>query len=119
MKAFKSLQAYKYFESGFVLKTGTKLVNDCYILLGKRHAEQTEACEACLGALRACNIFLQSTQYQWREPCKIQKCDEQNPIESFIVERAQATFFAVLSYDTNSAIFTFPNQWVLKGCRWP
>lgn len=35
MKAFKSLQAYKFFEGGFVIKVGTKLVNDLYILVGK------------------------------------------------------------------------------------
>lgn len=35
MKAFKSLQSFKYFEAGFVTKVGTKLVKDFYILLGK------------------------------------------------------------------------------------
>lgn len=35
MKTFKSLQAYKYFESGFVLKVGTKVVNNVFILVGK------------------------------------------------------------------------------------
>lgn len=35
MKAYKSLQSYKYFESGFVQRVGSKLVGDLYILLGK------------------------------------------------------------------------------------
>lgn len=35
MKAYKSLEAYKYFSSGFVLKAGTKIVNNFYVLLGK------------------------------------------------------------------------------------
>lgn len=35
MKAFKSLEAYKYFNSGFVLKAGTKIVNNLYVLVGK------------------------------------------------------------------------------------
>ena len=34
MKAFKSLQAYKYFISGFV-EVGTKMVDELYILIGK------------------------------------------------------------------------------------
>ena len=32
MKAYKSLEAYKYFTSGFVLKAGTKVVNNLYVL---------------------------------------------------------------------------------------
>lgn len=35
MKAYKSLESYKYFESGFVLRVGTKMENDLYILLGQ------------------------------------------------------------------------------------
>lgn len=35
MKAYKSLDAHKYFSAGFVLKAGTKVVNDFYILVGK------------------------------------------------------------------------------------
>lgn len=35
MKAFKSLEAHKYFTSGFVLKAGTKVINDFYVLVGK------------------------------------------------------------------------------------
>lgn len=35
MKTFKSLQAYKYFESGFVIKIGTKIVNDIFVVVGK------------------------------------------------------------------------------------
>lgn len=35
MKSYKSLQSYKYFESGFVTNAGTKVVNDFYILIGK------------------------------------------------------------------------------------
>lgn len=35
MKAYKSLQSYKYFESGFVVNAGTKIVNNFYILVGK------------------------------------------------------------------------------------
>lgn len=35
MKAYKSLQAYKYFESGFVLKVGTTVVNNVFVLVGK------------------------------------------------------------------------------------
>ncbi|KAJ8912982.1 hypothetical protein NQ315_000039 [Exocentrus adspersus] len=42
MKAFKSLQAYKYFQSGFVLKTGTKIVNDFYVLVAKvKHSQRS------------------------------------------------------------------------------
>lgn len=32
MKAYKSLQSYKYFESGFVVNAGTKVVNGFYFL---------------------------------------------------------------------------------------
>lgn len=35
MKAYKSLESYKYFESGFVLKVGTKIENHLYILVGQ------------------------------------------------------------------------------------
>lgn len=35
MKAYKSLDAYKYFSAGFVLKTGTKVINGNYVLVGK------------------------------------------------------------------------------------
>lgn len=35
MKAFKSLQAYKYFDSGFVLKVGTIVRNGVFVLVGK------------------------------------------------------------------------------------
>lgn len=35
MKAFKSLQSYKYFESGFVLKVGTIIANGVFVLVGK------------------------------------------------------------------------------------
>lgn len=35
MRAYKSLDAYKYFESGFVAKAGTKLVGDNFLLIGK------------------------------------------------------------------------------------
>lgn len=35
MKAYKSLQAYKYFEAGFVSEIGTKQINDFYVLVGK------------------------------------------------------------------------------------
>lgn len=35
MKAHKSLDAHKYFSAGFVLKAGTKFVNENYVLVGK------------------------------------------------------------------------------------
>lgn len=35
MKAYKSLHSFKYFESGFVVNVGTKVVNDFYIVVGK------------------------------------------------------------------------------------
>lgn len=31
IKAFKSLEAYKYFESGFVLKAGTKIIENLHV----------------------------------------------------------------------------------------
>lgn len=34
-KAYKSLQSYKYFEAGFVIKAGTKLIKDFFVLIGK------------------------------------------------------------------------------------
>ena len=41
MKAFKSLDSYKYFESGFVLKVGTKIINDLYIVVGQvKHSQR-------------------------------------------------------------------------------
>ncbi|CAG9769281.1 unnamed protein product [Ceutorhynchus assimilis] len=43
MKAFKSLQAYKYFESGFVLKIGAKITHNCYVLVGKIKHSEAEA----------------------------------------------------------------------------
>ncbi|XP_023311884.1 uncharacterized protein LOC111692233 [Anoplophora glabripennis] len=35
MKAYKSLQAYKYFAAGFVDKVGIKPINDYVLLVGK------------------------------------------------------------------------------------
>ncbi|VEN45302.1 unnamed protein product, partial [Callosobruchus maculatus] len=35
MKAHKSLQAYKYYESGFVMAAGTIVINDFYVVVGK------------------------------------------------------------------------------------
>ncbi|XP_044765746.1 uncharacterized protein LOC123321995 [Coccinella septempunctata] len=47
MKAYKSLQAYKYFEAGFVLKAGTKYINNLCILVGKvKHSQRAN--EKCL-----------------------------------------------------------------------
>nr|XP_023025688.1 uncharacterized protein LOC111513692 [Leptinotarsa decemlineata] len=44
MKAFKSLEAHKYFTSGFVLKARTKVINDFYVLVGKvKHSQRTNA----------------------------------------------------------------------------
>nr|XP_023015349.1 uncharacterized protein LOC111504870 [Leptinotarsa decemlineata] len=44
MKAFKSLEAHKYFTSGFVLKAGTKVINDFYVLVGKvKHSQRANA----------------------------------------------------------------------------
>ena len=41
MKAYKSLQSYKYFEAGFVLKAGTKLINDLCIFVGQvKHSQK-------------------------------------------------------------------------------
>ncbi|KAJ8964110.1 hypothetical protein NQ317_010891 [Molorchus minor] len=41
MKAFKSLEAYKYFNSGFVLKVGSKVINTFYVLVGKvKHSQR-------------------------------------------------------------------------------
>lgn len=34
-KAYKSLQSYKYFEDGFVIKTGTKIIKEYFVLIGK------------------------------------------------------------------------------------
>ncbi|KAI4463425.1 exonuclease phage-type/recb c-terminal domain-containing protein [Holotrichia oblita] len=35
IKAYKSLQSYKYLESGFVIKLGTKIIKDLVVLVGK------------------------------------------------------------------------------------
>ncbi|XP_072387363.1 uncharacterized protein [Diabrotica undecimpunctata] len=44
MKAYKSLQAHKYFTSGFILKVGVKIVNDFYIIVGKvKHSQKANA----------------------------------------------------------------------------
>ncbi|KAJ8914046.1 hypothetical protein NQ315_017565 [Exocentrus adspersus] len=44
IKAYKSLQSYKYFESGFVIKLGTKIINDFVVLLGKvKHSQRANA----------------------------------------------------------------------------
>lgn len=34
-KAYKSLQAYKYFEAGFVTKLGTTIIKEFFVLVGK------------------------------------------------------------------------------------
>nr|CAH7723786.1 unnamed protein product [Callosobruchus chinensis] len=40
-KAYKSLQAYKYFESGFVIRAGTIVINDFYVLVGMvKHSQR-------------------------------------------------------------------------------
>ncbi|KAJ8910557.1 hypothetical protein NQ315_008942 [Exocentrus adspersus] len=44
IKAYKSLQSYKYFESGFVIKLCTKIINDFVVLLGKvKHSQRANA----------------------------------------------------------------------------
>lgn len=34
-KAYKSLQSYKYFESGLVIKAGTKVIKGFFVLIGQ------------------------------------------------------------------------------------
>ncbi|KAK5648187.1 hypothetical protein RI129_003079 [Pyrocoelia pectoralis] len=41
MKAYKSLQAYKYFEAGFVQKVRCKRINDMVVIVGKvKHSQR-------------------------------------------------------------------------------
>ncbi|XP_044746014.1 uncharacterized protein LOC123307676 [Coccinella septempunctata] len=44
MKAYKTLDAHKYFSAGFVMKVGTRIMNNFYFMVGKvKHSQRANA----------------------------------------------------------------------------